>query len=98
MEFNYIPNACFIVVIYLIAELLKLLVFKTDTQKKAIPYVCGLLGAVAAAVLYYVAPDLIGGANVLDAIGIGVVSGLCATGANQLYKQIKSGAKDITSN
>ena len=78
-----------VLVVYLIAEVLKTYVVKTDDQKKILPIFCGAIGAVIGALLYLFYPACLGGMDFTGAIINGVFSGFAATGCNQIYKQIK---------
>ena len=51
------------------------------------PVISGLLGAVLGVVGMYIMPDY-PATDVLTAIAVGIVSGLAATGVNQIYKQL----------
>lgn len=55
-----------------------------------IPVIVGVSGGILGVVGMYVMPDFPAN-DVLNAIAIGIVSGLASTGVNQAYKQI--GAK-----
>jgi len=94
---NFIPIPAVALVLYCVAELLKVTVLKTDSQRTVIPVVCALLGAVICGVLYLVQPGLIPGDDILTAIAEGIVSGLTATGANQVYRQIKNNVNSANS-
>lgn len=52
-----------------------------------IPCIVGTLGGILGVVGLYVIPDFPAG-NVLDAIAVGIASGLAATGGHQIYKQL----------
>lgn len=52
-----------------------------------IPVIVGMAGGILGAVGMYVMPDF-PATNILDAIAIGIVSGLASTGVNQVYKQL----------
>ena len=56
---------------------------------KFIPAICGVLGAVLGVVIFLTIPNFIPASNWAIAVAIGIVSGLSATGINQIYKQIK---------
>ena len=56
---------------------------------------CALLGAVICGILFGVMPGIIPGDNILTAIAEGIVSGLAATGANQVYRQLKNNINTI---
>lgn len=57
---------------------------------KWIPVICGALGAVLGAVAFYIVPEGFPASDVFTAVAVGVVSGLAATGINQIYKQMTS--------
>lgn len=57
---------------------------KLDTW---IPCIVGTVGGILGVVGLFVIPDFPAG-NVMDAIAVGIVSGLSATGAHQIFKQI----------
>lgn len=85
MEFMGIANVAAITVIaYLIGMICK----ASNLNDKWIPTVCGIFGAILGIVAFkvmagYPADDII------TAVAVGVVSGLAATGADQLVKQLK---------
>lgn len=82
------PVAGIAIVLYVLSEILKRTVFKNNTDMTAlIPYICAILGAVGAVIIYVVDPTMIDVGNALDAVVAGAASGLIATGANQIYKQ-----------
>ena len=58
----------------------------TPLDNKWLPVLCGVLGGVLGVVGMYVMPDYPAN-DVLTAIAVGIVSGLAATGAHQIYKQ-----------
>lgn len=58
---------------------------------KYIPVICGTVGAILGVVIFLTIPNFIPAENWAVAIAIGIVSGLAATGANQIYKQLKEG-------
>ena len=71
------------VIVFLIGEAVKL----TPLDEKWIPVICGASGGILGVVAKYVMPDF-PATDVLTAIAIGIVSGLAATGAHQIYKQL----------
>ena len=71
------------VICFLIAEAVKL----TTLDEKWIPVICGLCGGALGVVALKVMPEF-PAVDVLTAIAIGIVSGLGATGAHQVYKQL----------
>ena len=54
---------------------------------KYIPVVCGVIGAVLGVISMLTMPDF-PAKDVINAIAIGIVSGLASTGANQVGKQL----------
>lgn len=59
----------------------------TSLDAKWLPVVCGCLGAILGVVEYAIDPVTISG-NIISAVAIGIVSGLAATGVNQVFKQL----------
>lgn len=57
---------------------------------KFIPLVCGLLGGALGALGLFVMPDFPAG-DIMNAVAVGIASGLAATGADQLIKQLADG-------
>lgn len=57
-----------------------------------IPLVCGTFGGALGALGLYVMPEFPAG-DILSAIAVGIASGLAATGADQLVKQLAAGQK-----
>lgn len=84
MDFGFATFPAITVICYLVGEIVKL----TPLDTRYIPVICGAAGlvlSVAASLLIpaYASTDL------LEAAAIGIVSGLAATGANQVAKQAK---------
>ena len=72
------------VIAFLAAECAKL----TPMPDEWIPALCGVVGAILGVVALYVSPAIMPATDVLSAIAVGIVSGLAATGAHQVYKQL----------
>lgn len=70
------------VIVFLIAEAVK----ATPLDNKWLPVICGALGGVLGVVALRVMPEF-PATDVITAVAVGVVSGLAATGAHQIYKQ-----------
>ena len=84
MDFGFATLPAITVICYLVGEIVKL----TPLDTRYIPVICGATGlvlSVAASLLIpaYASTDL------LEAAAIGIVSGLAATGANQMVKQVR---------
>lgn len=57
-------------------------------KDEAIPVIVGVCGGILGVVGMFVMPDFPAN-DILNAIAIGIVSGLASTGANQVWKQAK---------
>ena len=89
MDFGIVSVAAITVICYLAATGVK----ATPLDSKWLPIICGALGGVLGVVGMLIMPDF-PATDYLTAIAVGVVSGLAATGANQIYKQLTSGSSD----
>lgn len=58
-------------------------------DNKFIPVICGFVGAILGVVGMYTMPDF-PAKDILNAVAIGIVSGLASTGANQVKKQLSN--------
>ena len=86
MEFMGITGVAGIVVIcYLVGLIVKATPWNNN---KIIPIVCGMAGAVLGVAGMYVRPEF-EAADPITAVAVGIVSGLAATGADQIVKQLK---------
>ena len=84
LELIVIPTI--LVISYLVTEIFKLFV-----KKKFLPVISGVTGAILGVIAYFLTPTLIDNTNLLTSIAIGIISGLGATGSNQIIKQLKKG-------
>lgn len=75
-------------VVYWVVNLIKYIVGENETFKKFIPLIATGLGVVCGVICYYAIPSVIPATNLVMAIVIGGASGLTATGANQIIKQL----------
>lgn len=71
------------IICYLAATAIK----QTPLANKWLPTICGVLGGALGAAGMYTMPDF-PATDILTAIAVGIVSGLAATGADQLGKQL----------
>ena len=91
MEIGVASVAAITVVCYLVGLAVKLTPWNND---KFIPIVCGVVGLLLGlAGLYLGVPDFPAG-DPITAAAVGVVSGLAATGVNQVYKQLTKSTED----
>lgn len=73
-----------VVICFLIAQAIK----ATALDNKWLPVICGALGGILGVVALYISPEIIPAKDIITALAIGIVSGLAATGAHQVYKQL----------
>ena len=86
MDITQIGTVMAIVVItYLIGLIAK---DSMRVKDEAIRAIVGVAGGVLGVAGMYIMPDF-PASDILNAIAIGIVSGLASTGVNQAYKQIK---------
>lgn len=86
---NFTP--IIVIGIYCLVEVLKKFVLKTDEQRSMIPVGCAILGGICGFVLFKFFPESYNeDANVISVITSGSISGIAATGTNQIYKKIKN--------
>lgn len=86
MDFTQVSTVVAIVVIaYLIGYGAKVV---SNVKDEVIPVIVGVCGGILGMVGMYVIPDF-PAHDILNAIAIGIVSGLASTGVNQVWKQSK---------
>lgn len=85
MDFGIASVAGITVICYLVAQVVK----ATPLDNKWLPILCGVAGGVLGVVGLYVMPEFPAG-DVVTAVAVGIVSGLAATGVNQVYKQLSA--------
>lgn len=81
MDFPQI--AAITLIAFFVGQVVKL----TPLDKKWIPVICGAVGGILGLVGRTVLPELID-VNWMQALAIGIFSGLSATGVHQIYKQL----------
>lgn len=86
---EFVAFPAIVVVCYLIGLTCKTI--GNEKLDRFIPVICGVSGAVIGIIMYMTIPNFIPAENWAVALAIGIVSGLSATGVNQIYKQIKEG-------
>ena len=82
MELIGIP--AIVVISYMITE-----TFKMFINKKYLPIVAGISGGVLGVISFVLQIDIMPATDIVSALAIGIISGLAATGSNQIIKQIK---------
>lgn len=89
MDFTQVGTCIAIIVIcYLIGIGAKLI---SGIKDNYIPVIVGVFGGILGVVGLYVIPDFPAN-DILNAISVGIVSGLASTGVNQIYKKAKPNA------
>ena len=83
MDFGIAGVAAVNVIAYLIGQAVK----ATALDNKWIPIICGAVGGALGAVAMRVMPDF-PATDYITAVAVGIVSGLAATGVNQIGKQL----------
>lgn len=83
MNFGIASVAGITVICYLAAMAVK----ATEVDNKWLPVICGLIGGILGVVGMFYMSDF-PAADIINAVAIGIVSGLAATGINQAYKQL----------
>lgn len=89
MDFTQVSTVIAIVVItYLIGYAAKQI---PEVKDNIIPVIVGTIGGILGVIGMYVIPNFPAN-DILNAIAVGIVSGLSSTGVNQIYKQVKKDA------
>lgn len=77
--------------ITVVCYLVGLVVKATPAPNNLIPIVCGTAGLVLGLVCYFTGLEVLPAADPVTAAAVGVVSGLAATGIDQVKKQLTKG-------
>lgn len=88
MDLGVASVAAITVICYLVGLIVKATPFNND---KYIPIACGVVGAVVGGLWFYMGWGEYPATDPVTAVAVGIVSGLAATGVNQVFKQISSG-------
>ena len=75
-------------IVYTIIDIAKTALGGDERFKRFIPLIACVLGAVCGVVAFYCVPGVMETENLLVALILGAASGLSATGANQIGKQL----------
>ena len=81
--------AAITVICYLVGAGVKV----TPLDSKYIPVIVGVAGGVLGVVGYYFMPDF-PATDIITAVAVGIVSGLAATGVDQVVKQLGGGGNE----
>ena len=77
--------------ITVICYLVGLIVKATPAPNQLIPILCGVAGLILGLVCFFAGLDVLPATDPVSAAAVGVVSGLAATGIDQVKKQLKNG-------
>lgn len=80
--------AAITVICYLVGLIVKATPFQNN---QLIPIVCGVVGLILGLVCFFAGLDVLPATDPVSAAAVGVVSGLAATGIDQVKKQLKNG-------
>ena len=83
MDFGIAGVAAITVIAYLIGSAVK----ATALNNKWIPSICGTVGGILGVLAMRIMPDF-PATDHITAVAVGIVSGLAATGVNQIGKQL----------
>ena len=83
MDFGIAGVAAITVIAYLIGSAVK----ATTLDNKWIPSICGTVGGILGILAMRIMPDF-PATDYITAVAVGIVSGLAATGVNQIGKQL----------
>lgn len=86
MDFGIAGVAAITVICFLASEAAKVL----GARKDLIPVLCGFVGCILGIIGMRIMTDF-PAQDTMTAAAVGIVSGLAATGAHQIYKQYKKG-------
>ena len=87
---EFVGVSAITVLCYLVGEAVK----ASNLDSKYIPVICGVLGAILGIAAMFAMPEYPAN-DIITAAAVGAVSGLAATGANQVFKQLKGEDKDV---
>ena len=86
MDFGIVGVAGISVICWLVGQIVK----ATGIDNKWIPCIVGIVGGLLGVVGLYIIPDY-PEQEVITAVAVGIVSGMAATGADQIHKQLGGG-------
>lgn len=86
MDFGIASVAAITVIAYLVGQIVK----ATPLDNKWIPIICGVAGLVIGIVAFYIHIPDFPASDVITAAAVGIVSGVAATGVNQIYQQLSN--------
>lgn len=82
-----------VLVYFLISLYKETIAVGREKYLRVIPMIAGLMGLGLGILVFYTTPHIIHADNIIEAMIIGLTSGLAATGTNQIFKQLNNGKK-----
>lgn len=61
----------------------------SELADRLIPVIVGIVGGILGTIIYFKYPALIAATDIFSAIATGIVSGMSATGVDQIVKQLR---------
>lgn len=89
---NYTTIPVIVVICYIAITAIK----STKIESKWYPLISCGIGMLVGVAMHYIVPEFIGATSLIVAVISGGVSGLAATGSNQVLKQLMKSAEDGT--
>lgn len=89
---NYSTIPLIVVICYIVITAIK----STKIDSRWYPLISCGIGMLIGVAMFYITPEFIGATSIMVAIVSGGVSGLAATGSNQVLKQLMKSAEDGT--
>ena len=86
MDFGIVGVAGITVICWLIGQIVK----ATGIDNKWIPCIVGVIGGLLGIAGLYIIPDY-PATDIITSVAVGIVSGMAATGADQISKQLGGG-------
>lgn len=83
MDLGITSVAAITVICFLVCQAVK----ATPLDNKYLPVIAGVAGGILGVVSMYIMPEY-PATDYITAVSVGIVSGLAATGINQVYKQL----------
>lgn len=84
---EYVGVPAIVIICFLIGEVCKAFL-KKKNHNQYIPVIVGISGGLLGCMLYWMAPELHFARHPIEAVAVGIVSGLASTGSHQLVKQL----------
>lgn len=88
-DINFINIPFLVVFLYLFTEISKKFFIKTNKLRSFLPFISAFIGCLLACILHHSYPYVLNASSYFEALAIGAMSGLTATGCNQIFKQTK---------